>query len=261
MTILDTIVSDTRLLVAQRKSTLSFRDLEDQPLYARIPLALKNVLHGENLAIITEIKKASPSKGLIRSEFHPRELAIQYERNGASAISVLTEPTHFKGSLEDLADVRNTVNLPLLRKDFIFDPYQLVEARAYGADAILLIASILDPVELFDLHQAAENLGLSCLVELHAIEEIEKVDFDQVQIIGVNNRDLRTFQVDINHSLHVFNHIPIDAIRVSESGLRSAADLIHLHKNGVDAVLIGETLMRADEPGRILQDLIRHVIS
>jgi len=231
------------------------------PPYQRTPFSLEEVLTKDGLSIIAEIKKTSPSRGLIRPDFDPEDLSKQYEYSGASAISVLTEPKHFGGSLEDLALVRNTVHVPVLRKDFVVDPYQLYEARAYGADAVLLIAAVLDRYELYDLHQTAESLGLSCLVELHELDEIGKLDLDHVKIIGVNNRDLRTFLVDIHHSLRVFEHIPEGIIRVSESGLRSARELAHLHSQGVNAVLMGETFMRAGEPGIVLRALIQELRS
>jgi indole-3-glycerol phosphate synthase len=183
------------------------------------------------------------------------DLARQYKHGGADAISVLTEPLHFQGSLEYLAAVRHAVDLPLLRKDFIIDPYQLIEARAYGADAVLLIATALERHQLYDLHQAAADLGLECLVEVYDPRELDKLDFTQVKILGVNNRDLRTFEVDIEHSLRTFAQAPDTVVRVSESGLGDAKDLAHLRRNGVHAVLIGETFMRAPHPGEAVRAL------
>ena len=257
MTILDRIVADTRALVARRKQRTPLADLEARPHFASPTLSLRDALRQDTLAIIAEIKRASPSKGVIRHDFQPVDIARQYKAAGASAVSVLTEPKHFQGSLDILARVRRTIDLPLLRKDFIVDPYQLVEARAYGADAVLLIAAVLDATELYDLHQAAHELGLDCLVEIYEPDELDKLDADQVQILGVNNRDLRTFEVDIDHSLRVFAEAPDHVVRVSESGLRTADDLAHLRRHGVDAVLIGETFMRADEPGHALEMLRR----
>ncbi len=255
MNILDAIVADTRALVARRKADVSLSSLERRPFCQSPTLPLAPALRRSELAVLAEIKKASPSKGLIRAEYDVADLARQYKMNGAAALSVLTEPLHFKGSLDHLALARRTVDLPLLRKDFIVDPYQLVEARAYGADAVLLIAAVLDRQQLYDLHQAADALGLSCLVEAYDLTELAKLDFDQVKILGVNNRDLRTFEVDVDHSLRVFRHVPEGVVRVSESGLRTAHDLAHLRRNGVDAVLIGETFMRAAEPGKKLRAL------
>lgn len=255
MTILDKIVADTRDLVARRKQKIPVSSLKDFPYYQSPTLSFEAALRSRNLAIIAEIKKASPSKGVIRHDFDVQEIAREYKLNGASAISVLTEPDYFQGSLENLKLARQAVDLPLLRKDFIIDPYQVYEARAYGADGILLIAAVLEKNQLRDLHDAAASLGLSCLVEVYDIQELDRIDFDQVRILGVNNRNLHTFTVDIDHSLRVFEVAPVDLVRVSESGLRTAADLTHLRRNGIDAVLIGERFMQAREPGLMLRKL------
>ncbi len=257
MTILDRIVEDTRALVERRKRAVPVRVLEERASVAGATRSLEKALRQDELAILAELKKASPSKGIIRDDFDAPDLARQYENHGADAVSVLTEPTYFQGSLDNLALTRRAIDLPLLRKDFIIDPYQLVEARAYGADAVLLIAAVLDRHALYDLHQAAGEHGLACFVEIYQHDELDKLDFDQVKILGVNNRDLRTFEVDVNHSLRVFEDAPRDVVRVSESGLRTADDLAHLRRHGVDAVLIGETFMRAQHPGRKLAQL-RH---
>lgn len=258
-TILDTIVADTRTLVQRRKATVSIRELEDRPFFSSPALPLDRALRRGELSIIAESKKASPSQGIIRSDYDVLRNAQQYKAHGASAISVLTEPFHFKGSLDDLATARRAVDLPLLRKDFVVDPYQLFEARAYGADAVLLIAAVLDKYQLYDLHQAADELGLSCLVELYDLAELDQIDLDQVRVLGVNNRDLRTFEVDINHSVRVFAEVPETVVRVAESGLRSADELVYLRQRGIDAVLIGETFMRAHDPGLALDRLRQEV--
>lgn len=259
MTILDRIVDDVRGPLARRKQSTSLADLERRPLFDRAPLDLAEALRGDGLSVIAEIKKASPSKGVIRPDFEPEAFARQYEAHGAAAISVLTDPEHFQGSLDYLEAVRGVSSLPLLRKDFIIDPYQIVEARAYGADAVLLIAAVLERSQLYDLHQAADELGLSCLVELYDIRELDRVDFDQVRILGVNNRDLRTFEVDINHSLEVFRAAPDTVVRVSESGLSRPEDLAHIAEQGIDAALIGEAFMRAEKPGEALGDLLEEL--
>jgi len=259
MTILDRIVADTRRLVAQRTRDIPLPVLEERIAAAGPTRSLEAALRHEHLAILAELKKASPSQGVIRETFDVADLARQYEAGGARAVSVLTEPMHFQGSLDNLALARQTVALPLLRKDFIVDLYQLFEARAYGADAVLLIAALLDRATLFDLHQSARELGLACLVEIYDLHELDRLDFEQVRILGVNNRDLRTFEVDIDHSLRVFKHAPEHVVRVSESGLRTPEDLAHLRRHGVDAVLIGETFMRAPNPGHTLATLQRNV--
>ena len=255
MNILDRIVDDTRSELARRKAAVSIRRLEEEPYFRRRTFSFEQALRGDDLAVIAEVKKASPSQGVIRKDFDPVAIARAYEAGGAAAISILTEPMHFQGSLEYLADVRKSCNLPLLRKDFIVDQYQLYEARAGGADAVLLIAAILDREQLRDLIVTARALDLSALVEVYDIRELDRIDFDEVSILGVNNRDLRTFEVDVNHSLRVFEHVPPNVIRVSESGLSHAADLVHLRRHGIDSVLIGETLMRDEDPGSALRRL------
>lgn len=255
MTILDKIVADTRTLVNQRKAEISVGKLQSHALYNRPRVSFKEALEGPDLAIIAEIKKASPSKGVIREDFEPTRIAAQYTSAGASAISVLTEPLHFQGQLQYLANVRESTDLPLLRKDFIIDPYQLIEARAYGADAVLLIAAILDKKQLSDLHQAAAALNLACLVEVYEADEMDHINFDQVQILGVNNRDLRTFEVNLKHSVEIFKSAPKNVIRVSESGIYSGEDLAYLKFKGSHAALIGESFMRAPDPGIALSNM------
>ena len=208
------------------------------------------------MSFIAEIKKASPSKGQIREDFDPASIAQQYAEHDAAAISVLTEPQYFEGSLEHMAWIRAHVpETPLLRKDFIIDPYQLVEARAVGADAVLLIATALDAGRLSDLHAAATELGLSCLVEVYTEEDLNKIDWDQVTVLGVNNRDLHTFEVDIQNSLRIFEQAPKGVGRVAESGLSDPETLVRLRQAGVNGVLIGEHLMRAEHPGQALSEL------
>ena len=261
MTILDQILADTRALVLRRKSEVPVAALEARPAFRAPTLSLAEALRRSDSAqppaIIAEIKKASPSQGVIAEDFHPVDTARAYKKAGAAAISVLTEPTHFQGSLDVLAKVRLAADLPLLRKDFVVDAYQLVEARAYGADAVLLIAAALDPAELRDLHDAATALGLECLVEVHTADELDALDLDRVKILGVNNRDLKTFDVDVERAPRLLADVPAHIVRVAESGLRDAADLAMLRRRGIDAVLIGETFMRSRQPGDALRQLRR----
>jgi len=257
VSILDDIIDDTRDLVERRKNETPISELQERPLYTdREPLSLIEALKERGLSFIAEIKKASPSKGELREDFDPASIAQQYAAHGAAAISVLTEPQHFEGALEHMAWIRAHVpETPLLRKDFIIDPYQLVEARAVGADAVLLIATALDPGQLSELHQAATELGLSCLVEVYAEEDLDKIDWNQVNMLGVNNRDLHTFEVDIENSLRIFEQTPKSVGRVAESGLSDPETLVRLRKAGVNGVLIGEHLMRAEHPGEALSQL------
>ncbi len=257
MNILHQIVRDTAVLVRQRRSTVSAGELARCAREAPATRSLRYALAKGAMSIIAEIKRASPSKGPIRPHTSAATIAEQYEEAGASAISVLTEPTYFGGALKDLRTSRRSCALPLLRKDFIIDPYQILEARVHGADAVLLIAAVLDVGQMQELHAAASELSLDCLVEVYALEEIDEIDFDAVTILGVNNRDLRTFQVDIGHSLRVFAEVPDEVVRVSESGIHSADQLTTLEEGGVDAVLIGESLMAAEHPGHALASLIQ----
>lgn len=257
VSILDDIIADTRDLVERRKGDTPLPELKQRPAYEdREPLSLAEALKERGLSFIAEIKKASPSKGVIREGFDPASIAQQYAQHGAAAISVLTEPQHFQGSIEHMAWIRAHVpDTPLLRKDFIIDPYQLVEAKAMGADAVLLIATALDPGQLSELHAAATELGLSCLVEVYTEDDLDKIDWDQVTILGVNNRDLHTFEVDIENSLRIFEQTPKHVGRVAESGLSDPETLVRLRKAGVNGVLIGEHFMRAEHPGEALSSL------
>lgn len=256
MTILDKIVDDTRALLERRKREVPRAQLEQRPLYERATISLREHLATDQLAVIAEIKKKAPSAGRLRASADVAGIAQGYARSGAAAISVLTEPTHFGGSLTDLAWVRAHVDdVPLLRKDFVVDPYQLAEAKAYGADAVLLIASVLDAAQLRDLYQAARAMGLECLVEVYAAEELDRIDFDQVEVLGVNNRDLKTFEIDLNQSIRIFRQAPDHVVRVAESGMQSAEELATMRRYGVDAVLMGSALMRADDPAACLHAL------
>ncbi len=256
MSLLDRIVSDTRALVEKRKRETPQRALEDRPLFARTPLDLFERLSQDEMSIIAEAKKASPSEGVIRESYDAAQLAQAYQKNGAAAISVLTEPQHFEGAIAHLPWVRAHVeDVPLLRKDFIIDEYQVVEAKAFGADAVLLIAAVLSRRQLYDLHQAAGELGLHCLVEVYELDELEKIDFHQVQILGANNRNLKTFEIDLNQSIRVFRRAPAHVVRVTESGLHTAEQLATMRRHGVDAALVGTAFMRAEDPGAALRTL------
>ena len=255
MSILDDIVAATRERLPERKREAPLRELEARPMFERERRDFYEALCENELSVIAEIKKAAPSAGEIRASGNPGVLAQQYERAGAAALSVLTEPERFGGRVEHLPFARAHVAIPLLRKDFIVDEYQLVEAKAYGADAVLLIATVLAPEQLFDLHQAAAELGLDCLVEVYAPDELEKIDFHQVSILGANNRDLSTFEVDLNQSIRVFRRAPEQVVRVTESGLSRADQLATMRRHGMDAALIGTALMEAESPGEKLRAL------
>ncbi|MCX7045461.1 MAG: indole-3-glycerol phosphate synthase TrpC [Candidatus Sumerlaeota bacterium] len=210
------------------------------------------------IRVIAEIKKASPSKGVIRADFRPEDFARSYEAHGAAAISVLTDEIFFQGGLDILRRVRGQVALPLLRKEFIFDPYQIAEARAAGADGILLIAGVLDAKTLRDFRERAEAMGMDCLVEIHTQDEARLAVDSGARIVGVNNRDLKTFKSDLRQTERMLPFLPKDAIVVSESGIAGAGDVRYLASLGIDAILVGETLMRHDDPGKGLASLLSY---
>ncbi|MDE5563578.1 MAG: indole-3-glycerol phosphate synthase TrpC [Oscillospiraceae bacterium] len=203
-------------------------------------------LRKEGLSCICEVKKASPSKGMIRPDFHPVELAKEYESAGADCISCLTEEHYFQGSSTYLRDIAQTVNIPILRKDFVIDPYQIYEAKALGASAVLLIAAVLEYDRMKAYFDLAHSLGMDCLMEVHTAEEMETVQRLHPQLLGVNNRNLKTFEVDLSHTAELAGMREAGQLFVSESGIRNNDDMHTVQKNGADAVLIGETLMRSD---------------
>lgn len=220
------------------------------------PRDFEDALRAQGVSLIAEIKRASPSKGLIRPDFNPVALAREYEANGAVAISVLTDQHFFRGHLEHLQAVRQRAGLPVLRKDFILDPYQVCESRAVGADAVLLIVAALDDGELRSLYQLAGELEMAVLVEVHGATELERALAIGCRIVGVNNRDLRTFEVDLETTARLRALVPAGVLLVSESGVRTRADVEHLASIGVDAMLVGESLLRADDIGRKIQELV-----
>ena len=207
-------------------------------------------------AIIAEVKKASPSAGIIREDFNPVKIAREYENSGAAALSVITEVSHFHGGLENLASLRWNATLPLLRKDFIIDTYQILEARHAGADAVLLIAALLDTGRLRNLRIEVERLGMDALVEVHNEEELQQTLESGATLIGVNNRDLRTFEVSLDVSLRLGRMIPKNMVSVSESGIRAPKDIRTLSDAGFKGFLVGEHLMRSPSPGAALAQLL-----
>jgi indole-3-glycerol phosphate synthase len=207
-------------------------------------------------AIIAEIKKASPSKGVLAAEFDPASIARQYEQGGAAALSVLTDEKHFQGSLSDLESARGAVRLPVLRKDFTIDPYHVHQAAAHGADAILLIAAILSEREMRDFRELAERYRVAALVEVHDEEELKPAIASGARVIGVNNRNLHTFEVSIETSIRLAEQIPSGVVRVTESGIHSSADVQRLRAAGYQAFLVGEHLMKSGDPAGALRALL-----
>ena len=256
--LLEAIVAATRCAVADRTTRCSPPQLE-RAATARAPRGrafVEALRRAGRYNIIAECKRRSPSRGVIRQAYRPEEIAVGYVAAGAAAISVLTEPAFFDGALAHLAAVRARVNLPLLQKDFILSEYQLLEGRASGADAVLLIVAALDDKELRGLARAARGLGLAVLTEVHERRELDRALEAGAEVIGVNNRNLRTLTVDLAASHELIDAIPEDVVAVAESGLRAGADLASLHKTGYDAFLIGESLMRRPSPGGELAALL-----
>jgi indole-3-glycerol phosphate synthase len=250
---LESIVTEKLKEIEERQAKMPLPELKAAIREKALPLDFGAALVGNNIRLIAEVKKASPSKGLLCPDFNPAGLASTYARCGAAAISVLTEARHFQGSLEHLATVRNEVtDIPLLRKDFIVKPYQVFESRAWGADAVLLITAILDDKELKELIVLTHKLGMQCLVEVHSERELERALTCQAKIIGINNRNLDTMTVNIEVTGRLRPLIPPGQIVVSESGIKKRDDIQKLRKLGVNAALIGEALVTAaDIPARI----------
>lgn len=259
MTILDKILETKRKEVAAARVRTPVGELDQQVRMSRTPRDFAGALRrrpGDPLPnVIAELKKASPSKGLIRADFAVAPLARELAEAGAAALSVLTDERYFQGSLENLRLAGKAVSIPILRKDFIIDEYQVLEARANGADAILLIAAALDQARFQDLLQAALSLGLSVLAEVHDEAELDRVLATGAPVVGVNSRDLKTFAVDLATNARILGRIPTGRMRVAESGVNSRQDIEMLSAAGADAFLVGEFLMRHERPGRALQAL------
>jgi len=254
--ILDQIHAYKLKEVAENKERVSIESLKER--CKDVPDAIKSgaVLRRENrIKFIAEVKKASPSAGIIREDFNYINIAKEYESGGASAISVLTDKEFFKGDLKYLSEIKETVSLPALRKDFIIDPYQIYEARAAGADLVLLIARILNKEEIDAFLALSHELGMECLVEVHDNDELETVLKTEASIIGINNRNLDTFETNLETTLQLRHRIPEGKIVVSESGIKTRADVIVLEKAGIDAILIGETLMRSRDISQKIKEL------
>ncbi|WP_260706640.1 indole-3-glycerol phosphate synthase TrpC [Edaphobacter flagellatus] len=255
---LDQILAHTLLEVKARKESADYAGLERKAAL-HTPRGFRNRLRSVSEtgpAVIAEIKKASPSKGLIRADFHPAALATALQGAGAAALSVLTDQEFFQGSLADLEAASSSVTIPCLRKDFMLDPFQVLEARAYGADAILLIVAAHKDEMLSDLRDEARSMGLDVLCEVHSREEMERAVNLGFDMIGVNSRDLRTFSMHPELLFEIALHLPAETVMVAESGIRSAQEIASLRAAGYDAFLIGETLMRQPDPAAMLALLL-----
>jgi len=259
--ILDEIVKAKAEELTKRKQTMPLARLEAlcSKNSKKPPRDLAAALRGDDIRLIAEVKKASPSKGLICPDLDPIEMARTYAQSGAAAISVLTEERYFHGSLEHIANISEELegrNIPLLRKDFIFDPYQVHESRAYGADALLLIVAILSDQQLWGLLSLSHRLGMKCLVEVHDEAEVERALLSEAEIIGINNRDLKTFAVDLATTKRLRPLVPPDRIVVSESGIRDRGHVQMLREWGVDAILVGEALVTASDVAKKVSELL-----
>lgn len=260
--ILEEIAARTVQRVAEEKAAVPLSEMKKraEALDANTGFPFRKALSGDEISFICEVKRASPSKGLIAPDFPYLDIARDYERAGASAISCLTEPFWFKGRDEYLAEISNAVKIPVLRKDFTVDEYMIYQAKTLGASAVLLICSILSKEQLSEYLGIAHSLGLSALVEAHDEDEVRTALSVGAGIIGVNNRDLRTFTVDINNSARLRKLVPPEVLFVSESGIKTDADIEALRSNGTNAVLIGETLMRSPDKKAALDELRGHAI-
>jgi len=254
---LDKIVADKKEELKRTKKEVPAAELKARIARRPETLDFAAALKSDGVSLIAEVKRASPSKGVLRQNYDPTSLARTYADNGATAISVLTESRYFGGHINHLAEIRDAVNIPLLRKDFVLDPYQVHESRAFGADALLLIAAILEPGQLTELLAMSRELGLSCLVEVHNESEVEKALRSGAWIIGINNRDLNTFKVDFSTTPRLRRLIPADRIVVSESGVSSRQDIDNLKKLGVNAALVGEALLTAADIKAKIRELIK----
>ncbi len=258
---LDSIVANTRVEVQRRKTAANFAWLE-RGAARHIPRGFARILASRaknGTAIIAELKKASPSRGLIRADFDPVALAKSLQKAGAAALSVLTDEVFFRGSLDNLSLASSSVEIPCLRKDFIVDPFQMLEARAYGADAVLLIAAALTDAELRQLADAAHSRGLDILCEVHDRQELDRVAHLGCEAYGVNSRNLKTFEVSLSTAMELVEFLPRNSVKVAESGIHTAEDIRGLREAGYDAFLIGESLMRCPDPASALTELLAPV--
>ncbi|WP_448476903.1 indole-3-glycerol phosphate synthase TrpC [Pseudoxanthomonas mexicana] len=257
--ILTTILARKADEIAERSARVSLADLRaraaDAPPTRGFADALNAMIAQGDPAVIAEVKKASPSKGVIRPDFRPADIAVSYEFGGAACLSVLTDVDFFQGADDYLRQARDACTLPVLRKDFTVDPYQVYEARALGADCILLIVAALDDGQLVDLSGLAMQLGMDVLVEVHDIDELERALQVPVPLVGINNRNLRTFEVSLDTTLEMKDAVPKDRLLVTESGIVVPEDVATMRDAGVNAFLVGETFMRAEEPGEALRQL------
>ena len=254
--ILDEVIAAKKNELGKRKRKVALSLLSSKIHDLPSTRDFEGALIGKSIALVAEIKKASPSAGIIRKEFNPLEIAKIYEENKAVAISVLTEEKYFLGKMDLLSRIKKITKIPILQKDFILEEYQIYEARVYGADAILLIAAILPEKKMRNFLFLAHRLGMSAILEIHNQEELKKVLSAESRIIGINNRDLRTFKVDLNTTIKLKERVPSNRIVISESGIKNPKDIQLLKKHRVNAILVGETLLRSGDIGKKIKELM-----
>ena len=259
MNILDLIITDKKIEVNQRKNLFPLAYWESSPLFERKTKSLAKSLKASNSGIIAEHKRRSPSKQNINSSLSVEKVAKGYENAGVCGMSVLTDGKYFGGSLDDLTIARAVSDFPLLRKEFIIDEYQIIEAKAFGADAILLIAAILSPQEILSFSKTAKSLGLDVLLEVHNLNELEKSIMSSIDLIGVNNRNLKTFKVSLETSRSLADKIPAEFVKVSESGISEVASIKKLKALGYQGFLVGENFMKTDNPGLAAKNFINQL--
>ena len=257
MTILDKIIERKKQELEVSKTKVSLQQLKDSEFFNRKTISLKNILKSKS-GIIAEFKRQSPSKGIINNQFSSLEVVTAYEKFGASAVSILTDFDFFGGNFEDIISVRNHINIPILRKDFMIDTYQFYEAKAIGADVVLLIAACLSPTQVSEFTDLAQQLNLEVLLEIHSEEELNHIN-KNVDFVGINNRNLKDFKVDLQHSINLKNQLPKDILSIAESGIYNEEDFRFLKEKGFDGFLMGEYFMKSDNPRNKFEEFVNNV--
>jgi indole-3-glycerol phosphate synthase len=258
MNILDTIIERKKQEILDSKSKISLQQLKESEFFGRTTYSLKETIQSKS-GIIAEFKRKSPSKGIINNKVSPLEVVSEYEKFGASAVSILTDQDFFGGSFDDILSVRKSVNIPILRKDFMIDEYQFFEAKSMGADVILLIAACLSPNQVSELTELAHQLDLEVLLEIHTEEELLHIN-KNIDFVGINNRNLKDFKVDLQHSVNLKNQLPYDILSIAESGIYSEQDFKFLKEKGFNGFLMGEYFMKNENPGNKFKEFVSSLI-
>lgn len=258
MNILDTIIERKKQEIQDSKSKISLQQLKDSEFFGRTTYSLKETIQSKS-GIIAEFKRKSPSKGIINDKVSPLEVVSEYQKFGASAVSILTDQDFFGGSFDDILSVRKSVNIPILRKDFMIDEYQFFEAKSMGADVILLIAACLSPNQVSEFTELAHQLDLEVLLEIHTEEELLHIN-KNIDFVGINNRNLKDFKVDLQHSVNLKNQLPYDILSIAESGIYSEEDFKFLKEKGFNGFLMGEYFMKNENPGNKFKEFVSRVI-